>query len=49
MDTLTLIINVINSEPGFPDYNTKKDFFINWSHRQDPKSNPQVSFSTVKC
>jgi len=37
--------NVINSEPGFPDYNTKKDFFINWSHKQDPKSNPQISFS----
>ena len=37
--------NIINSEIGFPDYNTKKDFFINWSHKQDPKSNPTFSFS----
>ena len=37
--------NIINSEIGFPDYNIKKDFFINWSHKQDPKSNPTFSFS----
>ena len=29
--------NIINNEIGFPDYNIKKDFFINWSHKQDPK------------
>ncbi len=38
-------INTINSEIGFPDYNIKKDFFINWSHKQDPKANPTFSFS----
>ena len=37
--------NIINSEIGFPDYNTKKDFFINWSHNQDQKSNPTFRFS----
>ena len=37
--------NIINSEIGFPDYNIKKDFFINWSHKQDPKANPTFSFS----
>lgn len=28
-----------------PDYSLSKDFKINWSHSQDPKSNPFLTFS----
>ena len=42
-----MLIIVIINEIGFPDYNTKKDFFINWSHNQDPKSNPTFRFSVM--
>lgn len=28
-----------------PDYSLSKDFKINWSHSQDPKSNPFMTFS----
>ena len=37
--------NMINSEKGFSDYSLKKDFFIRWSHNQDPKLNPSFLFS----
>ena len=37
--------NIITSEVGFPDYGIKKDFFVRWIHKQDPKANPSVSFS----
>ena len=37
--------NMINSIKGFPDYRTKKDFFIRWNHQQDPKANPSLQFS----
>ena len=36
---------ILNSEKGFPDYSSKKDFFVRWNHQQDPKSNPTVTFS----
>jgi len=38
--------NMLNSEKGFPDYSSKKDFFIRWRHQQDPKANPSLQFST---
>ncbi len=37
--------NMVNSEKGFPDYSTKKDFNIIWKHYQDPKANPSLQFS----
>jgi lipopolysaccharide assembly outer membrane protein LptD (OstA) len=37
--------NIINSEVGFPDYRVQRDFFVRWSHRQDQKANPNLSFS----
>ena len=37
--------NIINSEIGFPDYSVKNDFFVRWTHRQDPKADPTVTFS----
>tara|TARA_B100000902_G_scaffold175658_1_gene169401 strand:+ start:9941 stop:12415 length:2475 start_codon:yes stop_codon:yes gene_type:complete len=36
---------MINSEVGLPDYSLKKDFFIRWNHKQDPKANPSLLFS----
>ena len=36
---------MVNSINGFPDYSRKNDFFIRWSHKQDPKLNPLVNFS----
>ena len=33
------------SEKDFPDYSSKKDFSIKWSHSQDSKANPLSSFS----
>ncbi len=32
-------------EKNMPDYNVSKDFRIQWSHRQDPKANPNSSFA----
>ncbi len=32
-------------EKGLPDFSSRKDFFINWSHIQDPKANPYSTFS----
>jgi len=37
--------NMKNSYPEFPDYSEKKDFHIKWSHKQDAKANPSLSFS----
>lgn len=33
------------SEPEFPDYSLKKDVFIRWNHKQDPKARPNSNFS----
>ena len=30
---------------GTPDYVNQKDFFVSWSHRQDPKARPNSVFS----
>lgn len=32
-------------DKNMPDYTVSKDFKIAWSHRQDPKANPNSSFS----
>ena len=32
-------------EKNMPDYSVSKDFRIQWNHRQDPKANPNSSFS----
>lgn len=32
-------------DKGLPDYAVTKDFKIVWSHRQDPKANPNATFS----
>ena len=36
---------MINSEKDLPNYSLKKDFFIKWTHKQDPKANPSLLFS----
>jgi len=36
---------MINSEVDMPDYSLKKDFFIRWNHKLDPKANPSFLFS----
>ena len=37
--------NMKNSYIGFPDYSEKKDFHVKWSHKQDQKANPSLTFS----
>jgi hypothetical protein len=37
--------NLINSEPGFPDFAKSTIYNIRWSHSQDGKSNPSSRFS----
>ena len=37
--------NQITSERGFPDYSKSNIYNIQWSHSQDPKSNPNSRFS----
>jgi len=37
--------NLINSERGFPDYSKSTIYNLRWSHRKDPKSNPNSQFS----
>ena len=32
-------------DKGLPDYSLSKDFKINWTHTQDPKANPYLTFS----
>lgn len=34
-----------NSERELPDYSLRKDFFIRWSHQQDPKARGNSNFS----
>lgn len=34
-----------NGEPELPGYQINKDFFINWSHSQDPKAHPNSLFT----
>lgn len=33
------------SEPDFPDYTEKRDFFFRWRHNQDPKARPTSVFA----
>jgi lipopolysaccharide assembly outer membrane protein LptD (OstA) len=40
----TYAINITGVE-GTPDYSKKKDFKIQWSHKQDPKARPRSTFS----
>ncbi len=35
----------ITGTKGTTDYGKQKDFFVNWSHRQDPKARPNSVFS----
>lgn len=37
--------NLINSQKGFDDYSRNSIYNIQWSHNQDPKSNPNSRFS----
>nr|WP_321222806.1 putative LPS assembly protein LptD [uncultured Psychroserpens sp.] len=37
--------NLINSEPGFPDFAKSTIYNIRWSHSQDAKANPNSRFS----
>ncbi|RTY93611.1 putative LPS assembly protein LptD [Flavobacterium sp. GT3R68] len=37
--------NLITSERGYPDYEKKNIYNIQWSHSKDPKSNPSSQFS----
>ena len=37
--------NMKNSYIGFPDYSQKKDFHVKWSHKQDQKASPSLTFS----
>lgn len=32
-------------ERGLPDFASRKDFHVNWTHAQDPKANPYSTFS----
>ena len=34
----------ITGEKGFSDYDRSMSYWINWSHRQDPKANPNSTF-----
>ena len=38
--------NIVQSERGFPDYAKSTIYNIQWSHSQDPKSNPNSRFSS---
>lgn len=38
-------INNVFSEKDLPDYSEKRDFSVRWSHSQDSKANPDVTFS----
>lgn len=37
--------NIITGERGLPDYQRAKNYNIQWSHKQDAKSNPNSNFS----
>ena len=38
-------INTVYGDKGMPDYSRQKNFQVIWSHTQDPKANPNMSFS----
>lgn len=38
-------IETVNSEKGLSDYSKNQDFRVSWTHTQDAKSNPAISFS----
>jgi lipopolysaccharide assembly outer membrane protein LptD (OstA) len=42
--SLKYAVTVLGTE-GSSDYSKKSDFFVNWSHRQDPKARPNSVFS----
>ena len=37
--------NDVTSERGLPDYSSRRNFSLTWSHSQDPKFNPYSTFS----
>ncbi len=42
--SLKYAINILGTK-GSSDYQKNRDFFVNWSHRQDPKARPNSVFS----
>ncbi len=38
-------LNTVTSEPELPDYSTRKDYLLTWTHTQDPKARPNSNFS----
>ncbi len=38
-------LTTITGDKGLPDYNKMRNFKIGWTHTQDPKNNPNLSFS----
>lgn len=38
-------LNTINGDKGDADYSVQKNFKVAWTHRQDAKANPNMSFS----
>ncbi len=38
-------INTVLGDKGAPDYSKQNNFQVLWSHTQDPKANPNMSFS----
>lgn len=38
-------LNTINGDKGDVDYSVQKNFKVAWTHRQDAKANPNMSFS----
>ncbi len=41
---LSYAVNITSSR-GLPDYSRGRDFFVRWSHNQDPKAHPNRRFS----
>jgi hypothetical protein len=41
----TRFSRIITGDTELPTSQTRNDFFVIWTHRQDPKSNPGVNFS----
>ncbi len=35
----------VSGDPNSTDYSQSRNFSINWSHRQDPKANPSLTFN----
>lgn len=40
-------INTVTGDKGAPDYQKMRNFQVLWSHTQDPKANPNLSFSAA--